>query len=219
MLKFVSVNSSNLHIAQEVQKKIFPKEYKNDTIENSLSSNPEYLSQFWLVKDGKKFIGLTGIYFYPQYPKDAWLNWFGVIPEFRRKKKKKKIFNRTYAYARRLKFDNFRLYTDTKDNEATLAFYRSLKMKEEKYIPEQDDFTDILLFSKSCHPFRKRVPSWGNKYLYIQEQLLLSQNDMLSYVKKKTSLSLLIFLKHPSVFWRFCRMFFWNNKCFKSLEK
>lgn len=100
----------------------------------------------------------------------------------------------------------FRLYTDAKNNDSTLAFYRSLNMKEEKYLPNQDDFTDILIFSKSCHPFKKRVKAWNNKYLYIQEQLLLSQNDMLSYVKKKASLSLLIFLKHPSILWRFFRM-------------
>ena len=196
MLKFVAVTQENLHLAQKVQKNVFPKEYQNDTLENSLYSNPEYLSQFWLVKKGKKFIGLTGIYFYPQYPKDAWLNWFGVIPEFRRKGYGRKIFNRTYAYARRLGFDNFRLYTDAKDNKNTLAFYRSLKMKEEKYLPSQDDFTDILIFSKSCHPFKKRIPSWGSKYLYIQEQLLLSQNDMLSYVKKKTSVYFLAFLQN-----------------------
>ncbi len=206
MLKFISVTQENLKLAQDVQKKVFPKEYQNDTLENSLNSTPEYLSQFWLVKKGKKFIGLTGIYFYPQYPKDAWLNWFGVVPEFRRKGYGRKIFNRTFAYARRLGFDNFRLYTDAKDNENTLRFYRSLKMKEEKYLPAQDDFTDILIFSKSCHPFKKKVKVWGNKYLYIQEQLLLSQNDMLSYIKVKTSLSLLIFLKHPSILWRFCRM-------------
>lgn len=207
MLKFISVQTDNLHIAQEIQKKVFPKEYQNDTLENSLTSTPEYLSQFWLVKKGKKFIGLTGIYFYPQYPKDAWLNWFGVIPEFRRKGYGRKIFNRTYAYARRLGFDNFRLYTDAKDNENTLAFYRSLKMKEEKYLPPQDDFTDILIFSKSCHPFKKRIHAWNNKYLYIQEQLLLSQNNMISYIKKKKSLSLLIFLKHPSILWRFAECF------------
>lgn len=212
MLKFVAVTKENIALAQEVQKKVFPKEYQNDTLQNSLKSSPEYLSQFWLVKQGKKFIGLTGIYYYPQYPKDAWLNWFGVVPEFRRKGFGRKIFNRTYAYARRLGFKNFRLYTDAKDNTATLAFYRSLGMKEEKYFPAQDDFTDILIFSKSCHPFKKRTTAWKNKYLYIQEQLLLSQNDMLDCVRKKARLSIIIFLKHPSIFWRFCRMSLFRKK-------
>ncbi len=212
MLKFVAVNKENLTLAQEIQKKVFPKEYQNDTLQNSLNSSPEYLSQFWLVKVGKKFIGLTGIYYYPQYPKDAWLNWFGVIPEFRRKGFGRKIFNRTYAYARRLGFKNFRLYTDLKDNAATLAFYKSRGMKEERYSPNQDDFTDIVIFSKSCHPFKRKIVSWGNKYLYIQEQLLLSQNDMLNCVKKKVRLSILIFLKHPSIFLRFCRMSFFRKK-------
>ena len=40
MLKFISVQTDNLHIAQEIQKKVFPKEYQNDTLENSLTSTP-----------------------------------------------------------------------------------------------------------------------------------------------------------------------------------
>ena len=206
MLKFISLNQNNLSIGQEVQKKVFPEEYQNDTLEKSLFSSPEYLSQFWLVKKGREFIGLTGIYYYPEYPQDAWLNWFGVVPKYRRHGFGRKIFGRTLAYARKLGFKTFRLYTDREQNEATLAFYRSLSMLEENYHPQKDDYTDILIFSKSCHPFKKTVTPWKNKYLYIQEQLLLSQNDMLEYIKKRTKLSLLIFIRRPSVFMRFLKM-------------
>lgn len=205
MLKFVPLNKENLFLGKEIQKKIFPKEYMNDTLEKSLFSSPEYLSQFWLVKKGKEFVGLSGIYFYPEYPEDAWLNWFGVIPKYRRRGLGRKIFFRTFAYARRLGFKSFRLYTDKYDNEATLAFYRSLSMLEERYCPQFDDFSDILIFSKSCHPFQKFVSPWNNKYLFIQEQLLLSQNDMLSCVQNKLLLSFLIFFRHPTVFMRFLR--------------
>lgn len=206
MLKFVSLDAENLSVAREIQKEVFPLEYMNDTLEKSLSSSPTYLSQFWLIKKGKEFVGLSGIYFYPEYPEDAWLNWFGVIPKYRRRGLGRKIFFRTFAYARRLGFKSFRLYTDKYDNEATLAFYRSLAMFEERYCPQFDDFSDILIFSKSCHPFQKAVIPWNNKYLFIQEQLLLSQNDMLFYVKKKTLLSFFIFFRHPAVFMRFLRI-------------
>lgn len=206
MLKFVPLNKENLFLGKEIQKKIFPKEYMNDTLEKSLFSSPEYLSQFWLVKKGKEFVGLSGIYFYPEYPEDAWLNWFGVIPKYRRCGLGRKIFCRTFAYARRLGFKSFRLYTDCQHNETALAFYRSLAMFEETYHPKIDDFSDILIFSKSCHPFQKAVIPWNNKYLFIQEQLLLSQNDMLFYVKKKTLLSFFIFFRHPAVFMRFLRI-------------
>lgn len=205
MLQFIPLCSENLMIAKGIQKKIFPYEYDNDTLENSLFSVPAYTSQFWLVKKGKKFIGITGIYYYPEYPEDAWLNWFGVVPEVRRKGFGRKIFRRTFAYVRTLGFKTFRLYTDAKNNEKTLAFYRSLNMLEETYSPQKTDFTDILVFSKSCHPFFRKVIPWGNKYLYIQEQLLLSQNDMMFYVKKNVFLSLLIFCRKPRVLLRFCR--------------
>lgn len=214
MLKFIPLDADNLSIGQEVQKKVFPEEYRNDTLEKSLFSSPEYLSQFWLVKKGREFIGLTGIYYYPEYPKDAWLNWFGVVPKYRRHGFGRKIFCRTLAYARRLGFKTFRLYTDREHNESTLAFYRSLSMLEETYQPKKDDYTDILIFSKSCHPFKKKVEPWKSKYLYIQEQLLLSQNDMLSYVKQKKLLSLFIFLRHPAVFVRFLKMARYR-RCFK----
>ena len=212
MLKFISLSKENLKIAQEIQKKIFPEEYMNETLENSLTSASDYSSQFWLVKKNKRFIGLTGIYFYPEHPKDAWLNWFGVIPEYRRKGYGRKIFYRTYAWVRRLGFDAFRLYTDAEDNDATLAFYRSLRMREETYHPKDDDFTNILIFSKKCHPFGKKVTSWNHKYLDIQKQLLLSQNDMLACVRNKTMLSLHIFMHHPAILRRFLRLLLYRLK-------
>ena len=178
-MKFEKVTNNNLELAIEVQRNIFPNE--DGTINLKICADPSLVKKYygkkenfrqifvsWICKDDEyKPIGITGIYSYFEYPQDAWLSWFGVLPEHRELGYGERILKWTMNKSKKLGFNNLRLYTDLKDNFKAVELYKKIEMIKEPYTVEEID-GDIFIFSKSL--ISDKTEQFGNHILFLKEQ-------------------------------------------------
>ena len=185
-MKFVLVDFTNYKKAIEIQNKIFPNE--DGTINILASLDRDLLKKktgmdyeddnvkYYIAYDNNEAIGITGLYYYDSV--SAWLGWFGVLPDKRRKSYGKRILEKTMELARQKGFKTMRLYTDAIENADAIKLYKKMGFVGEKYSAEELLY-DCYIYSKSlCN---EKVDLWNNKKLGLAYQ---SQLDHLS--KKET---------------------------------
>ena len=181
-MKFVLVDFTNYKKAIEIQNKIFPKE--DGTINILASLDRDLLKKktgmdyeddnvkYYIAYENNEAIGITGLYYYDNV--SAWLGWFGVLPDKRRKSYGKRILEKTMELARQKGFKTMRLYTDAIENADAIKLYKKMGFVGEKYSAEELLY-DCYIYSKSlCN---KKVDLWNNKKLGLAYQ---SQLDHLS---------------------------------------
>lgn len=175
---FEKVTKDNLDLAIKTQNAIFPKE--NGALNLKASADEEFIEKvygknfresvdFWLCKNTSgEAVGITGIYAYAEYPKDAWCGWYGVMPNQQGKGYGKNILLWTMEKAKEMGFENFRLYTDLEDNNIAVELYRKVGMIEEPYVAEDMGDEKTMIFSKSLHS--DETEKFGNKNLSLLKQ-------------------------------------------------
>lgn len=172
-LKYKKVTKQNIKIAIKIQKAIFPEEDGTKNLLDSLGKH-EYRKEliWWIAFHNEKPIGIIGLYAYHEYPEDAFMGWYGVIANARKKGFGGKMFDFFEKQAKKKKYKNIRLYTDDlENNEATKLYYKKGMISEE-YKNKKDNINSkgkILIFSKSLteNPTKK----WRNKYLGLIKQV------------------------------------------------
>lgn len=185
-MKFVLVDFTNYKKAIEIQNKIFPKEDGTINILASLDrdlfkkkTGMDYEDdnvKYYIAYENNEAIGITGLYYYDNV--SAWLGWFGVLPDKRRKSYVKRILEKTMELAKQKGFKTMRLYTDAIENADAIKLYKKMGFVGVKYSAEELLY-DCYIYSKSlCN---EKVDLWNNKKLGLSYQ---SQLDHLS--KKKT---------------------------------
>ncbi len=170
-MKFEQVMAKNVEIAIGIQKEIFPLESGAEDIKEAshgICPKHQFLQKYWLAKDNDEYIGIVGLYAYKDYPKDAWLGWFGVLKQYRNKGFAKEIINFAMNKALEMGFNNLRLYTDEEENLIATKLYEKLGMIKEEYINEDDihfQISKTLIYSISLTD--KQVELWNNKNLFL----------------------------------------------------
>ena len=181
-MKFILVDFTNYKKAIEIQNKIFPKEDGTINILASLDRDlfkkktgmyyEDDNVKYYIAYENNEAIGITGLYYYDNV--SAWLGWFGVLPDKRRKSYGKTILEKTMELARQKGFKTMRLYTDAIENADAIKLYKKMGFVGEKYSAEELLY-DCYIYSKSlCN---KKVDLWNNKKLGLAYQ---SQLDHLS---------------------------------------
>lgn len=167
----IELNKKYLSDAIKLQKRLFPLESGKADLTlgaNGKTAENQSLLKYWLAQKGSEIIGIVGIYAYKDYPKDAWLGWFGVDEKYRKKGIGGALFDFAVQKAKELKFQSLRLYTDDQDNADAVLFYEKKGMISEKYTNEQDSWFQLgntLIFSLSLD--KKECKLWNNKYLAL----------------------------------------------------
>ena len=184
-MEFVLVDFTNYKKAIEIQNIIFPNEDGTINILASLDrelfikkTGIDYVEdnvKYYIVYDNNEEVGITGLYNYDSI--SAWLAWFGVLPDKRRKSYGKRILEKTMELAKQKGFKTMRLYTDAIENADAIKLYKKLGFVGEKYTAE-DLLYDCYIYSKSLND--EKVDLWNNKLLGLSEQ---SQLD--HFPKKK----------------------------------
>ena len=170
-MDFVRITPDNVSIAHHINRVVFP---KYDSLINFLDSFKEGAKdRFYLMKVGEEHVGIFGLYYYEGYPDDAWLGWFGVLPEHRGKGYGNTALTFFEDLARDRGFRYVRLFTDTYDNEEAHKFYLEHGFTEERYINENDPASlkyPISIFSK---PLFAQFPlkPWGNRNIHFTKQV------------------------------------------------
>ncbi len=174
MLDLKLITSDNLDYAVNVENEIFP-EYNAKN--NYLSSINNYSqSQFFLVFDKEKCVGITGIYSYKNDYDNAWLGFFGIKEEYRDKGYGKKSLKLTEEYAKSLGYKYMRLFTDKLDNEKAISFYEANGYTFEDYNCDKEELKDefnVVIGSKSLN--KEEVPLWNNKFINLTKQTYKQQ--------------------------------------------
>lgn len=171
-MTFEELSQKNLDTGIYIQNTIFPDEKADADLKDSISGNmsPRYFFQkYWLIKDKNQYLGICGLYAYKEYPKDAWLGWFGIFEEHRREGHGSEAISYCAKQAKKLGFEHLRLYT-YKTNDVAQSFYTKFGMTSEIYNRQDDKHIDsggTLIFSKNLN--RKKVSPWANRNLYLLE--------------------------------------------------
>ena len=184
-MEFVLVDFTNYKKAIEIQNTVFPNEDGTINILASLDRElfikktgidyGEDNVKYYIVYDNNEEVGITGLYNYDSI--SAWLAWFGVLPDKRRKSYGKRILEKTMELAKQKGFKTMRLYTDAIENADAIKLYKKLGFIGEKYTAEELLY-DCYIYSKSLND--EKVDLWNNKLLGLSEQ---SQLD--HFPKKK----------------------------------
>lgn len=168
---FEEITNKNFERAVKIQNDIFPLENGSQDLRDSIDGTiPKYqfLQKYWLVNVKGEYIGICGLYAYNDYPKDAWLGWFGVVENQRRKGYGTQILQKVFEMASSLGFENLRLYTDEEGNAIAVKLYKKLGMTSEVYDNPDDVHFEIgrtLILSKSL--MGNKVSLWNNKNIYL----------------------------------------------------
>ncbi len=191
-MEFVLVDFSNYKKAIEIQNEIFPEEDGTINILASLDrdlfiekTGMDYVDdhvKYFIVYDNNEEIGITGLYYYDN--ESAWLPWFGVLPDKRRKSYGKNMLLKTMDIAKQKGFKTMRLYTDRVENSNAIKLYEKMGFVGEKYSAEKLTY-DCYIYSKSLCD--RQVELWNNKVLGLSYQ---SQLDHLSKEKVEDILKL-----------------------------
>lgn len=193
-MKLVKVDFNNFKTAIEIQKNIFPNEDGTINILASLDRNLfiektgiNYIDdhvKYYLAKKISKYVGITGLYNYNDDAENAWIAWYGILPEYRNKGLGDELLKTTISLAREKGFKYIRLYADILENTEAIKLYEKNGFIKEKYSAEKLDY-DCWIFSKSL--IDEEVPQWNNKMLFLSGQ---SELDQMNEEKIRTILDL-----------------------------
>lgn len=173
-INFKKIIDDNLELAVSIQNEIFPDEDGRENFIECVEHNP-YRKEldFYVAYDGDLPIGVTGVYSYHEYPDDAWLGWFGILPNLRCKGYGNKVLDMTIDMARDKGYKNLRLYSDESFVDAH-RLYKSKGMIQEIYDnpddkdPYEPEGLKTYIFSISLND--EKVKLWNNKTLGLKEQ-------------------------------------------------
>ena len=169
-LKFELLSKSNFDEALAIQRLCFPDEDENAEIDFKAVLDPQIRSEWkgelvdWVIFNDTKPVGIVGLYSYPEYKEDAWIDWFAILPEFRGKGYARITMDFIEAEAKRRNFKNLRSYTGEHANKEACHFFQGLGWKSEPYLGE-DRREETLIFSKSLQG--GEAPAWDNRYLHF----------------------------------------------------
>jgi len=169
-MTFERITLDNFELALNIQEELFPKYNAENNYSESI--NPDSYYEYYLIKTEDNVVGITGIYYYPQYPDSAWLGWFGIREPYRRNHYGTLALSMFEKLAYEKGFKYTRLYTDKYNNDIAIAFYKSNAYICEDYTNVNDPSSKeypVLIFSKSLT--NQPCSFWDNRNIYLTEQI------------------------------------------------
>ena len=139
------------------------------------------LPKTYLIKWKNKNVGIIGLYLLPKYKNTVWLNWFGVLPEYRKQGIGTCALFKIISLARNLGYKEFRLVTyELWNNQAQHIYQKTMQIAE--YYTNKNDWLyaikrgRAMIFSSSL--VDKTVSKWNNKYVDLLGDKQLHENSM-----------------------------------------
>ncbi len=167
-LRYEILNLKNLDIAFKIQKDIWPSDPDYMDLYDK-ATNTKDDNCFFLVYDKNNLVGITGVDVFREYPDTVWLDWFAILPEYRKNGYGKKVLIDTIQYCKSLnKFDTFRVETTYYENRPALFLYDKVMQLKEDYTAEDTESIkqQTIIYSYSLNG---KLELWNNKYLGLIE--------------------------------------------------
>ena len=121
--------------------------------------------EYFLVEINNEPCGITGWYDFDNKNVDAFMGWFGVLPEYRNRGIGKKILDFTINRVAERNFNYFRVYTDEKVNYESVCLYERAGLFKERYTyPDKIGSTEsFVIFTKVLNSNNNDL--WNNRFL------------------------------------------------------
>ena len=135
-----SVTLDNAQLAKELQATIFPNEISPKQVDTGIvTKNPQNYVAFYGGGNDKP-VGIVGFYLLENVPKHVLLNWYGVLPNQRRKGYGKEILSLAIKEARKLykDADYLTFYTSKTHNKEAIILYNKMGFVVKDYCNEED---------------------------------------------------------------------------------
>lgn len=174
-LKFEPINEKNLKTAGLVQYTIFKDSYElgyvvyADEVKNRDKPFPiDFLAYY----RGKP-VGVIGLIEVEPFTDDIWINWFGVLPKYRKHGFGTQMLSFVLGYAKRCGKKKVRLFTYSTWNSKALGIYnRTMQLVEDYSHPEDNQY--LIENGKpkiySIDLTGKKVNKWDNRFIDLNNE-------------------------------------------------
>ena len=148
MIEFELLTMENYEIVLFIKHLLFPESRSDVDYEKYFNNNEN--CEYFLVTINKEPCGITGWYDFDDKNVDAFMGWFGVLPNFRKKGIGRKILEFTINRVKDRNFNYFRVYTDEAVNYPSVCLYEKESLIKERYsYPDKLGKTDsFVVFTK-----------------------------------------------------------------------
>lgn len=167
-LNYKKIDKNNIELAYKVQKSIWPDDPDYDNFLDKIN-NPSDDNISWLVYDNKNLIGITGVYTEDIDKESIWLDWFAILPQYRKKGYGEKVLLDTINYCKKLnRYLYFRLDTTYYENRPALFLYDKIMDLREEYTKEDTEERkyNYLIYT---YALNGKIKPWNNRYLGLNE--------------------------------------------------
>lgn len=179
-LKIMHLDIDNVKIAGKIQHEIFPHSSSYslylDEVEDKRDDYNDYI-----ISLGKTPIGIIGYSLDSDDRETAWLSWFGILSEYRKRGIGKQSLDMLCDVLKQNNFKILRLFTYEVWNESAQPFYKRYMDFGEYYTNKDDNQYDIevgkcKIFTKSLTG--KKAQLWNNKFIDIGAEDKLHEMSM-----------------------------------------
>lgn len=166
-LKYKQITNENLEIAYNIQKNEWENEPdKQNFIDKANNVKKDNISFIVYYKNIP--IGITGVYTEDIDKNSIWLDWFCIVPEYRKMGLGEQILRDTIEYAKRLeKFLYFRAETTYWEGRPAISLYDKVMNMKEKYTVENKNSDKTTLIY--TYNFTDKSERWNNRYLGLND--------------------------------------------------
>ena len=165
-IKYVRLDESNFEQAYQIQKLIWPDDPDYQCFYDKATELSTYDTCF-LVYLGSDLIGLTGTYIEDFDSETIWLDWYGILPEYRGNGYGETILLDTIGYCQSFEiFDYFRLDTTYWEGRPAIRLYDKIMDMKERYTREDTDEVDhhYLIYTYNLKRTTYTKP-WNNRFI------------------------------------------------------
>lgn len=169
-INYVEINPSNFEVAYQIQKTIFPDEADYDNF-NKKKNHPFLYDTCFLIYLDEVAIGITGTYVEEFDSESIWLDWFGILPEYRGNRYGEIVLLDTIHYCQEFKkFKYFRLDTTYWEGRPAVRLYDKVMGLKEKYTIEDTETQkhNYLIYSYDLIGTGYIKP-WNNRFVGLVE--------------------------------------------------
>lgn len=169
-IRYVSLDAKNIDLAFDIQKTIWEDDPDYNCFVNKLHSNNQYDTCF-IVYLNEKPIGITGTYTEDIDDESIWLDWYGILPQYRGNKLGETILIDTISYCKNYnKFKYFRLDTTYYEGRIAINLYdKIMDLREEYTVEDTETINHNWLIYTYILDNTNDIKPWNNKYLGLDK--------------------------------------------------
>lgn len=170
MIRYQRLNKNNYQQVLQIKHELFPESNSDEDYEKYFNS--QIKSNYYLILKDREPCGTIGWYDFDNKSKEAFVGWFGVLPQFQKQGIGTKALKKIMAEVKSLNYEYLRVYTDKVVNSISVKLYDKIfDIKEDYTYPDNIGKTNnFVVFSKFL---KTGQAPWNNRPLNEDDNYVL----------------------------------------------